>query len=313
MKFYFAPLEGVAGYVYRNAHHMFFGGMDKYFSPFIHANLSDSFKTRDIRDILPEHNRGLFIVPQLLTNKADEFIHTAKRIRTLGYEEINLNLGCPSGTVVSKYRGAGFLAKKEELNRFLDEIYSKTDMKISIKTRIGKDDPDEFYELIEIFNQYPVYELIIHPRTQKDFYNNKPNMKIFKDALAFSKNPVCYNGDLKSVNDFHKFFKDYPQVDTVMAGRGLLTNPGLVQEVKYGRKPDKKTLKDFHDKILDDYRQVLSGDHNVLFKMKELWSYMIHLFADSESYEKEIKKSKRLLAYVNIVDSLFQNLDLITD
>lgn len=313
MRYYFAPLEGVTGYVYRNAHHTFFGGMDKYFAPFIAANLSNSFKTREIKDILPENNHGVVLVPQLLTNKAQEFIHTAKRIGALGYDEINLNLGCPSRTVVSKYRGSGFLAKQEELNRFLDEIYSKTDMKISIKTRIGKDDPDEFYELIEIFNQYPIHELIIHPRIQKDFYNNKPNMTVFKDALTLSKNPVCYNGDLRCLADFTSFFAEYSQVDMVMVGRGAIANPGLIREVKNGQKIDKKTLREFHDKIMNDYKEAFSGEHNVLFKMKELWIYMINLFADSEKYGKKIKKSQRLQPYVEIVNSLFENLDLKTD
>ncbi len=165
MNFYFAPMEGLTGYIYRNAHHAFFPkGIAKYFSPFIVANQSDSFKTRDINDILPENNQGTVLIPQLLTNNADDFIHTAKRIKLLGYSEINLNLGCPSGTVVSKSRGAGFLAKRAELDLFLEKIFNQAVTRISIKTRIGKESPEEFDELIEIFNKYPVEELIIHPR-----------------------------------------------------------------------------------------------------------------------------------------------------
>ena len=139
MNFYFAPMEGLTGYIYRNAHNAFFNNIDKYFSPFIVANQSESFKTRELNDILPENNQGIVLIPQLLTNNAKDFIHTSKKIKRLGYNEINLNLGCPSGTVVSKNRGSGFLSKREELDVFLEEIFSQAITKISVKTRIGKD------------------------------------------------------------------------------------------------------------------------------------------------------------------------------
>lgn len=181
MKYYLAPLEGVTTYVYRNAYHHFFRPMDKYFTPFIVPHLNKKFSTREMKELSPENNQGLFVVPQLLTNNAEDFVKTANDIQAFGYEEINLNLGCPSGTVVAKNKGSGFLALQDELNRFLDEIYAKTDMKISVKTRIGKTNPEEFYELIQIYNQYPMEELIIHPRVQTDFYKNTPNWKVFKD------------------------------------------------------------------------------------------------------------------------------------
>ena len=152
MNYYFAPMEGLTGYIYRNAYNTFFSNnIDKYFSPFIGANQSESFKTRDLNDILHENNQGIVLVPQLITNNAKDFVHTSKKIKQLGYNEINLNLGCPSGTVVSKNRGSGFLAKREELDVFFDEIFSQSITKISVKTRIGKDSPEEFYELIKIF------------------------------------------------------------------------------------------------------------------------------------------------------------------
>lgn len=310
MNYYFAPLEGLTGYIYRNAHKAFFGGMDKYFAPFITANQSDNFKSRDINDILPENNKGLVLIPQLLTNNAKDFIHTSRRIRQLGYPEINLNLGCPSGTVVSKNKGAGFLAKTEELDRFLEEIFTEAVTKISVKTRLGKERPEEFYKLIEIFNKYPMEELIIHPRIQKDFYQNKPNLKVFQDALSLSRNKVCYNGDLFNLEAFNKFFTEFPDEDTVMAGRGLLTDPGLILKIKYNKKLEKNLLKAFHDKIYEDYRRVLFGERNVLFKMKELWFYMIRVFSDSGKYEKKIKKAGRLCDYEEAVAGLFREQDI---
>ena len=311
MKFYFAPMEGLTGYIYRNAHRTLFpAGIEKYFSPFIFANQSDSFKTRDIKDILPENNPRIVLIPQLLTNNADDFIHTAKRINLMGYQEINLNLGCPSGTVVSKGRGSGFLAKRAELDVFLDKIFSHPVTRISIKTRIGKDRPEEFNELIEIYNKYPLEELIIHPRVQTDFYKNSPNMDVFSEALRKSKNPVCYNGDLFTKEAISRFSAGHPNVETVMLGRGLLMNPCLAQAVLHNAKLDKPKLKSFHDQVYDGYKSILFGDVNVLYKMKELWNYMIESFADSAKHAKRIKKSQSLRDYDEAISLLFRELNL---
>ncbi len=312
MNFYVAPMEGLTGFVYRNAHHAFFNHANKYFSPFIAANQSDSFKARELNDILPENNQGIFLVPQLLTNNARDFIHTSKKIKRLGYGEINLNLGCPSGTVVSKYKGSGFLSKREDLDRFLDEIFSQQETKISVKTRIGKDQPEEFYDLIEIFNKYPMEELIIHPRIQKDFYKNKPNLKIFEEALLLSKNHVCYNGDIFTVNDYNVFTADFPLVGSIMLGRGLITNPGLINEISSHALPDKNLLKDFHDQIYEDYKRILISERNVLFKMKDLWFYLIEMFTDQTKYAKRIKKSERFYEYEDAVSSLFREQDVVS-
>jgi tRNA-dihydrouridine synthase len=277
------------------------------------ANQSESFKTRELNDVLPENNQGLILVPQLLTNNAKDFIHTSKKLKLMGYNEINLNLGCPSGTVVSKCRGAGFLAKKEELDIFLEEIFSHSATKISVKTRIGMNQPDEFDEIIQIFNKYPIDELIIHPRVQKDFYKNKPNRDIFRKALSMSKNPVCYNGDIFTVKDYKEFSADFPSVDTLMIGRGSIVNPGLIGDIKSNVKLEKDLLKEFHDKIYSDYKGVLFGDRNVLFKMKAIWFYMVSVFTNNEKYAKKIKKSERLSDYDDAVSNLFRDQDILAN
>lgn len=307
MNFYFAPLEGLTGHIYRTAHHTYYpNNVDKYFAPFILANQSESFKTKELNDLLPENNRGFLLVPQILTNNASDFIVTANKIRQFGYNEINLNLGCPSGTVVSKNRGSGFLAKPDELDAFLDEIFSKTIGKISIKTRIGKELPEEFYGLINIFNKYPVEELTVHPRTQKDLYRNKPNLEIFREAVCLSKNPLCYNGDIVTADDYKKIVENFPSIENIMIGRGLLMNPGFIGDITNHTKLDKKRLKNFHDSIYEGYQNILFGDKNVLFKMKELWFYLISQFPDSTKYEKKIKKAERLMDYETAVNNLFQ-------
>ena len=311
MKYYFAPLEGVTGYIYRNAHQTFFGQIDKYFTPFISPTSNKDFTSRELNDILPEHNQGLHVVPQILANNAEYFIRTMKDLAKFGYDEINLNLGCPSGTVVAKHKGSGFLAQRERLDEFLEDIFSEAATKISIKTRIGKNSPDEFYQLIEIFNKYPLEEIIIHPRIQSDFYKNKPNMEVFKDALALSKNPVCYNGDIFSAKGYRELTEMYPSLGAVMLGRGLVANPALIGEIKNNYVIDKQILEEFHNEVYRGYQKILSGDRNILFKMKEFWFYMIHLFAESDKYAKKIKKTDRLHDYEAVISMLFQEQDIV--
>ncbi len=311
MKYYLAPMEGITGYIYRNSYEKFFNNIDKYFTPFIVPNESRSLKTKELRDILPENNKVMNLVPQILTNDSEGFIDTSRKLQQLGYNEINLNLGCPSGTVVSKNRGSGFLAKREELHMFLDEIFKMDDMKISIKTRIGKENPEEFYELIKIYNKYPLEELIIHPRTQKDFYGNKPNLEVFKDALSLSKSPVCYNGDVFTAIDHNKLIEAFPKVNTVMLGRGILANPGLINEIKNTTNINKEVLKDFHDEVLNKYIELFNDDRITLFRMKELWGYMIYIFSDNKKHAKKIKKAQKLSDYNEAVSSLFKDHEII--
>ena len=310
MKFYFAPLEGVTGYIYRNAYNKYFGNIDKYFTPFIVPTMNYCLTSREKNDIIPEHNEGLYIVPQILTNNSEYFLDTVDKLMDYGYDEINLNLGCPSGTVVSKFKGSGFLAKPNELDKFLDEVFSKTSAKISLKTRIGKDSPDEFFELIKIYNKYPLEELIIHPRIRQDFYKNKPNMEIFKAAIELSKNSLCYNGDIFNVEDYNKFKDECPTIDNIMLGRGIIANPALIEEIKTGKVVDKALLKAFHDEVYEGYKEVLSGDKNALFKMKEFWHYMSNMFEDSDKYAKKIRKSKSAEEYDEIITGLFEDLNI---
>lgn len=314
MEFYFAPLEGISGYIYRNAHHKYFPNIDKYFTPFISPNQNRALSPKEEKDIHPDNNKNLFVVPQILTNNAAYFIRTAKELeRKYGYREVNLNLGCPSGTVAAKGKGAGFLAKKEELDTFLQEIYSKLDMNISVKTRIGKDSPDEFYELIEIFNKYPIYELIIHPRIQADYYKNKPNRQAFAEAVRMSKNRLCYNGDIFTKEGYTDFNRSFQDIESVMLGRGLLVNPALVEDIRkaaekeseFVKQTDKLLIKAFHDSLYEGYKEALSGEIPVLFKMKELWFYMIHIFSGYEKYHKRIKKAARLCDYEEAIRRLF--------
>lgn len=304
MNYYLAPLEGITTYVYRNAFHRYFGPMDGYFTPFIVPHKDKRFNTRELKELSLEHNEGLYVVPQLLTNQAEDFLVTANEIANMGYREINLNLGCPSKTVVTKKKGSGFLAFPDELDRFLDAIFSKADFEISVKTRIGKDSADEFTELLRIYNQYPIKELTIHPRVQTDYYNNQPNLDAFEFAYHESKNPICYNGDIGSMEDVNALQERFPNLSSVMIGRGLIANPGMLNGMK------RESLYVFHQMIFEEYIRISSGDRNVLFKMKELWFYMISLFEDAEKIGKKIKKCERLKEYEEVVRILFDSYTL---
>ena len=307
MRLYLAPLEGITGWIFRSAVHECFGGFDKYFVPFIRPNQMGHFSAREKKDILPEHNEGMYTVPQILTNRPEDFIRTAHKLREYGYEEINLNLGCPSKTVVTKGRGAGFLADPDRLDAFLEEVFEKCAVRISVKTRLGMDEPEKFCHLLEIYNKYPMEELIIHPRVQKDFYKNTPDLKVFAEALAKSRNPVCYNGDIFTVEDYRRFTQMQPDVECIMMGRGVLADPALARKIRGGAGADAAELRRFHDLLYAGYCEEMSGDRTILYKMKELWTYLAPVFTNYKKYAKKIKKAEKCAVYEKIIDELFEN------
>lgn len=305
MNYYLAPMEGVTTWIYRRTHAEVYGPLDKYFIPFIEPHEKRDFKIRELKEILPDHNEGIRVIPQILTNRAEGFFRLAHVLKEMGYDEVNLNLGCPSKTVVSRKKGSGFLAYPEELDHFLEEIFSGQEVRISVKTRLGKENPEEFARLLEIFNKYPLEELIIHPRVQTDYYQNEPRMDCYAAARKKSRNPLCYNGDLFTEERICKFRKDFPEEDRLMVGRGIIINPGLLCG-----KNTKETFREFHDRLCERYLEQDGGEQNVLFKMKELWFYQIHLFPDSERFAKQIRKVQRLSEYQQIIKELFQERDL---
>ncbi len=335
MNLYFAPLEGIGGYIYRNAQADYFEKADKYFSPFLAPNQNRSISPKEYKDIAPEHNEGIMLVPQIMANNAEIFLKAAQELEQLGYKEINLNLGCPSRTVVTKYRGAGFLAKPDALEQFLEEAYSKLNIRLSLKTRLGMEDAEEFEHLLEIYNKFPVSELIIHPRVQTDYYKNTPRMESFLEALEKSKNPVVYNGDIFSRDRYEQILKlissaentqiscerkqsvrlstesdQAGELSGIMLGRGVLANPALFGEIRGTEKLTKDRLWKFHERLLADYTQEMSGERNVLFKMKELWFYLAWSFTNSEKYEKKIRKAQHLSDYKLVVKQLFSEQEL---
>lgn len=294
MRLYLAPMEGLTGYVYRNAHRECFGEMDGYFTPFL---ASKKLSSKDKREVLPENNHNMNVIPQILTNRVEEFLSIAKQLEDRGYECVNLNLGCPSGTVTAKNRGAGFLKVKDELEKFLENIFDECPLKISIKTRIGAYHDEEFLELIEIYNKFPLEELIVHPRLMTDFYEGNPKHSVFNEAVNNVKAKLCYNGDVNTISDYEIIGEKFPTVDRIMLGRGLLTNPSLPRMINGGECASLEEMKRFCDALYKGYREEIRDERNTLFKLKALWVYMSGFFKDSESAMKEIRKADSYLQY----------------
>lgn len=305
MKLYYAPLEGNTGYIYRNLHAELFGGADKYFAPFISPSPELTLHPKERRDLKPEHNQGIPLVPQILTNRAEVFVSMADRLCELGYREVNLNIGCPSRTVVSKGKGAGFLASPDALDAFFEQVFQETTVPVSVKTRIGIQNAEEFSGLLRIFNRYPIHELTIHPRLQKEYYLGQANREIFAAAMEESKVPLCYNGDIFTAEDYRELMKQFPKLQAVMLGRGVLCNPALMREIRGGAPLNKAELRQLHDRLMQDYQDYLSGNRNVLYRMKEFWTYAVCMFADSKKAAKKIRKAQKLSDYLNAVDELF--------
>lgn len=311
MKIYYAPLEGITGYIQRQTFAKHFGCVDKYFIPFIQPKQHGHFTNREKQDMAPEHNEGLTSIPQLLTNSVHDFLLTTEKLQELGYTEVNLNLGCPARTVVSKGRGSGQLADPNALEQFLSEIFEKVQVEVSIKTRIGVENPLEFESILPIFQKFPLKELTVHPRVQKEMYTGTPHKDIFEAAMAVKEFPVCYNGDIFSKADYEQLVQQFPTLDRIMIGRGLLQNPALAREIQGGAPLTKEEVRAYHDELYARYQQVMFGDKNLLFKMKEFWVYQMASFNDTVKATKKIRKAQRAYQYEEAVNELFEKCDLI--
>lgn len=305
MQYYFAPMEGVTNYTFRNEHARLFPGVDKYFSPFLAPDSSGNYKLSKMRDILPENNVGTPLVPQILCNSAYAFISVAKELAAMGYSEVNLNAGCPSGTVLSKHKGAGMLLDLKSLDEFLAEVFEKCDMKLSVKTRLGVKSTEEFPAILEIYNKYPIFELTIHARDRAGMYKSRPDTAAFVMACANTKHSLCYNGDIFSSGTFELIKAAVPTLDKIMLGRGAVANPALIRSISGGGPLESIELLEFHERLLAAVLELRIGDKYSLARMKELWFYMIRMFPDSPKGGKRIFKSQYISDYKSAVSELF--------
>lgn len=305
MRYYFAPMEGITDAPYRQVHQSFFPGLTSYYMPFISPTMHRSLTNRESRDLPMADSVPFRAVPQVLTKVPDDFLWAAEVCAQRGYDEVNLNVGCPSGTVVSKGKGAGMLADPASLDQFLDRIFEKTPLPVSVKTRLGMADPQEFPKLMEVFNHYPIKELTIHPRVRKQFYKGGVDMEMFRYALENSKNSLCYNGNLRTLSEVRAFEAEFPQVESVMIGRGLVGNPAMFQPGTSA-----ETIRAFHDCLLETYIETFGSARNAIFRLKENWHCMILLFEDSEKLWKKLRKTTDIGEYREIAAQIFTALPM---
>ena len=306
MKQYFAPMEGLTDSLFRRLHHTYFPGVDRYYMPFISPTQHRCLTNREARELPMADSVPFVAIPQILTKVAEDFVWAAGQCAERGYTEVNLNLGCPSGTVVAKGKGSGMLADPDNLDRFLDAVFSASPLPVSVKSRLGVTDPQEFPRLMEIYNQYPIVELTLHPRVRKAFYSGSVDMEMFAYCAENSKNPVCYNGDICSLEDIERIKVRFPQVDSVMIGRGLIGDPGMLT-------PGGTTveaLEGLFDAMLNEYLTAFGGSRNAMFRLKEHWGMLIHRFEDSEKLGKRLRKTTDMEEYKAITREIFRTLPL---
>ena len=305
---YLAPLRGFTDYIYRNTFTGHFDGFDGALAPFIPTVTADRFKPSHFKDILPENNPTLPIVPQIIGNQSADFINLALRLFDLGYTSVNWNLGCPFPMVAKKHRGSGLLPYPERIDAFLEKTVSSIPNRLSIKTRLGRRTINDIFKLMPIFNRYPLEEIIIHPRTGIQMYDGKTDLDTFERCLAQSVHRVIYNGDITDLKTFQDVFVRFVDIDGWMIGRGAVTNPFLPAIIKAGRddishKVEK--FKQFYDELFEQYRQVFSGPGHLLNRMKGFWTYFSKAFQYSRKIAKKVHRTQKMYRYMDIVDRFF--------
>ena len=305
MQYYFAPMEGLTDSIYRRLHHKYFPGVDKYYMPFLSPTIHRTLTHKEDRELPMADSVDFAAVPQVLTKISEDFLWAAQVCQDRGYDEVNLNVGCPSGTVVSKGKGSGMLRDIQALDKFLEEVFSRSPLPISVKTRLGLENPEEFYPLLEVYNRYPIQELTIHPRVRKQFYDGPVNMELFDFGVEHSKNPLCYNGDILTRSQTEALQQKYPQVQSMMIGRGLVADPGMLSGGT-----DVQALEAFMNELMAVYEVEFGGSRNAIFRLKENWGFLHDRFEGSEKLWKRLRKTTDAAEFKAITAEIFHTLPL---
>ena len=306
MRYYFAPMEGLTDSIYRRLHHKYFPGIHRYYMPFLSPTIHRTLTHKEDRELPMADSVDFTAVPQILTKVPEDFLWAAQVCRDRGYTEVNLNIGCPSGTVVSKGKGSGMLRDPAALDAFLDQVFSGSPLPVSVKTRLGLETPEEFPTLMEVFNRYPIPELTVHPRVRKDFYKEPVREDWFAYAYEESKNPLCYNGNILTPADIQEVHQRYPRVEAVMIGRALIGDPGML----CSNDTSAETLKAFHDELMEEYIRAFGTARNAMFRMKENWGFLHKRFDNTDKLWKKLRKTTDIDEYMAITAEIFHTLPL---
>ena len=306
MRYYFAPMEGLTDSIYRRLHHKYFPGVDRYYIPFISPTIHRQLTHKEDRELPLADGVAFEAIPQILTKVPEDFLWAAQVCADRGYTEVNLNAGCPSGTVVSKGKGSGMLRDIDEVDRFLETVFRDCPIPISVKTRLGVEDPQDFAAILEVYNRYPIRELTIHPRVRKDFYKEPVREEWFRYAWDNSSNPLCYNGNLCTPEQISDVRQRYPGLESIMLGRALIGDPGMFTPGG----TTAATLQAFHDELMEEYIAAFGSARNAMFRLKENWHFLALRFDGSEKLWKRLRKTTDIAEFRSITAEIFQTLPL---
>ena len=301
----FAPLDGITKVVFRQVYHRLFGGADRYFIPFFSPTDQHILTKRDQRELDPAANAGLHVVPQVMTRRAPDFLWAAEVVADMGYTEVNLNLGCPSGTVTAKGKGAGMLRDLSKLEVFLDEVFSQAEGPISVKTRLGVTSPEEFEAILELYDRCPICELTVHPRVMRQLYRGEADRAAFANYLPHCQMPVCYNGDITTPAQLKALEAEFPNLSGIMVGRGIIADPALLRQAVGGAPASKEELRGYLDELYHGYTEAFGMASCAVSRMKAHWHYLIQRFEGSEAFEKQLRKAREGWEYEVVVNQLF--------
>jgi len=300
-----SPLQGLTDFRFRNAFNKYFGGIDTYYAPSMRLNGKLDIKPAYERDILPENNSDLIVIPQIITNDADEFIFAAKYVQKLGYKELNWNLGCPYPMVTKRGMGSGLIKDPAKIDSILNKVYAGSDIIVSMKIRLGYETGEEILRVLPVLDKYPIKNIAIHPRIGKDLYKEKVDLDSFKRCIDNTEHKVYFNGDITSVAVFKDMLKRFPMIDHFMIGRGMIADPFLPGMIKNNTSeyPENKIeiFRQFHDMLFNEYAQALSGPSHIKMKMFQFWEYFMISFPNSKKGLKKTKKAKSINAYHDAV------------
>ncbi len=304
-------MEGVTGYIFRRAYHQVFEDFDEYITPFLSPTNDTILTPKERNEILPEHNTGMHVIPQIITSRGYLFAEMAEALKGYGYDEVNLNLGCPSQTVVSKKKGAGVLRDGGHVRELLEDISTMSPLPFSVKMRVGFESAEEFERLLEIVRDYKMTELIIHPRTRSDYYTGPLHPECIGRALEEVKAPVVFNGDVFDYHTAQNRLQQFPELAGIMLGRGIIRNPFLLEECRKGAYTGeadfKKRLQEFLDLLLEGYAEIMKDEFTTLFRLKEAWCHLGLSFSGVDKALKGIKKSSRVSEYKALVREIIRN------
>jgi tRNA-dihydrouridine synthase len=303
-----APLRGVTDALFRNTYAEFFSGIDWAITPFLSTTQGPRIKPSHLKEVLPENNLKMPVVPQVMSKRAENFIPLAMALMDLGYHTINWNLGCPYPMVAKKGRGSGLLPHPEVIERFLDKVLAVMPGQISVKMRLGRYRDDEIFKLLPIFNRYPLKEVIIHPRTGVQMYEGTVQLDVFEQCLPLCRHCVMYNGDIVDPYGFERLQQRFPEIKSWMIGRGAVSNPFLCSNLKghnINNDDQNKIFKKFHDALYARYKERLYGPSHLLNRMKGLWGYFVKSFKGGAAFRKKINKTRHVQHYEYLIENFF--------